>query len=277
MGQTAGLRFPSTLMRARTIAGRVAHAMRRLGIRSALRYDLQRVRRAVGIAGPVVRLTARRSHYPLSARPLTTDFDVFGQTFVSEPYASLDDLENVDFIVDCGANVGFASAFLLSTFPRASLAAIEPDAGNFEILLRNLAPYGTRARAQLAGVWSHNALLRMEEQPYRGGGAWARQVRECAPGETSDIRAIDIPSILAESGKDRISILKMDIEGAECVVLGAPNARSWLSRVDCLAIELHDDTHFGPCSDVFHRVVADLPFSITRSGELMVCRRMDRI
>ena len=156
----------------------------------------------------------------------------------------------------------------------ASLIAVEPDSGTFEILERNLAPYGSRARAERAGVWSHNALLRIEERPYRGGGAWARQVRECAPEEGSGIRALDIPSILAESGKERISILKMDIEGSEHALLSAPNVRDWLTRVDCLAIELHDDTHFGPSTEVFRRVFADLPFAITRSGELTVCRRV---
>lgn len=260
-------------MRVRTIIRRVAFAMRRLGVSSALRYDLQRARRALGIAPRVVTLTARRSQFALAARPQSTDFLVFGQTFVSEPYECLDGLPNVDFIVDCGANVGFASAFLLSQFPRASLCAIEPDPGNIEILERNLAPYGARTRIERAGVWSHNARLKIEERPYRGGGAWARQVRECRPGESSDLEAIDIPTVLARSGRDRISILKVDIEGAECVLFAAPNVGSWLGWVDCIAIELHDDTHFGRCTDVFHRAIAGQGFTVTQSRELTICRR----
>ena len=247
--------------------------MRRLGVVSALRYDTQRLRHALGIAPDVVRLTARRLDHPLSARPGSTDFVVFGQTFISEPYACLDDLPDVDFIVDCGANVGFASAYLLSQFPRASLVAVEPDPANFEILQRNLAPYGSRARAELAGVWSHNARLRIEEKPYRDGGAWARQVRECGPGEASDIEALDIPTIMQRSGRDRISILKMDIEGSECVVFGSSTVSAWLPKVDTVAVELHDDTHFGSCSDVFHAAIARRDFLVSRSRELTICRR----
>jgi FkbM family methyltransferase len=247
--------------------------MRRLGFGSALRYDFARARRALGIAPAVVTLTARQSRFNLSARPSSTDFIVFGQTFVSEPYACLVDLPNVEFIVDCGANVGFASAFLLSHFPRASVFAIEPDPENFAVLERNLAPYGPQVHAERMGVWSHNASLKIEERPYRGGGAWARQVREARPGEASDIEAIDIPTVMARAGRQRISILKIDIEGAECVLFSAPNVTDWLPRVDCLAVELHDDTHFGRCTDVFHRAIDGHGFSVTPSRELTVCRR----
>jgi len=247
--------------------------MQRIGVLSALRYDLQRARRAAGIAPAVVTLTARRARHVLHARPASTDFTVFGQTFIAQPYACLDDLANVELIVDCGANVGFASAFLLTRFPCAELIAIEPDAGNFDVLQRNLVPYGPRARAQRAGVWSHPARLCIEERPYRGGGEWARQVRECAPNEAATIEAIDLSGVLASSGHHRISILKIDIEGAECVLFSAPNAGAWLAKVDCLAVELHDDTHFGPCTEVFHRAIAGRGFALTQSGELTICRR----
>jgi FkbM family methyltransferase len=247
--------------------------MRRVGALSALRYDFQRARRALRMAPPVVTLTARRSRHVLYARPQSSDFTVFGQTFITQPYACLDDLSHVDFIVDAGANVGFASAFLLTQFPGAELLAIEPDAGNFDILRRNLAPYGPRARAVLAGLWSHRTQLRVEETPYRDGGAWAIQVRESAPGEASQFDAIDVPGVLAQTGRQRISILKMDIEGAECVVFSAPNAGTWLAAVDCILIELHDDTHFGTCSDVFQRAIEDQGFVVSHAGELTMCRR----
>ena len=90
---------------------------------------------------------------------------------------------------------------------------------------------------------------------YRGGGAWAKQVREAKPGELSDIDAIDIPTVLERAGRHRISILKIDIEGAECVLFSAPNVSDWLGKVDCIAVELHDDTHFGRCTDVFYRAI----------------------
>ena len=272
--ESTGLVAPA--YRPRGTLGRLALAASRLGVLPTLQYDAQRLRLALGIAPSIVQLRARRARHPLLARPSSTDLKVFAQTFVSEPYACLDDVADVELIVDCGANVGFASAFLLSRFPKASLVALEPDPENFALLQRNLAPYGARATALQAGVWSHNTRLRIVDEPYRDGGAWARQVREVSAHETSDMEALDIPEILRRAGHDRISILKMDIEGSECVVFGATNVDAWLSRVDCLAVELHDDTHFGRCTDIFSRAIADMGFSLSRSRELTIARRPSR-
>ena len=98
-------------------------------------------------------------------------------------------------------------------------------------------------------------------------------VRRDPRTEPAEIEAIDIPTVLARAGRERISILKIDVEGAECVLFSAPNVGDWLGKVDCIAIELHDDTHFGPCSEVFHRAIADQEFAVTRSRELTVCTR----
>ena len=102
---------------------------------------------------------------------------------------------------------------------------------------------------------------------------WERHTeRECGKHETSDIEALDIPTIMRRAGRDRISLLKMDIEGSECVVFASPTARTWLPQVDCLAVELHDDTHFGSATDVFNRAIAEHGFSVSRSRELTICR-----
>ena len=48
---------------------------------------------------------------------------------------------------------------------------------------------------------------------------------------------------------------------------------AWLPKVDCVAVELHDDTHFGSCSDVFYAAISRRDFLVSRSRELTVCRR----
>ncbi len=213
--------------------------------------------------------------HPLFFRNASSDPYVLRQVFVERAYACFDHLNDPGLILDCGANAGYASAYFLSRFPGCIVMAVEPDPENFAILSRNLAPFGSRVRAIHGAVWSHPCFLRMAERGYRGGLEWASQVTECAPGEVSSLPGYDIAGLLEESGFSRISLLKMDIEGAETVVFSR-HCESWLDRVDHLAVELHDDSMFGPATPVFHDAISGQAFSRTSWGELTICSRIDR-
>ena len=241
-----------------------------IGLRGSIRHYLhEKLGRPRGLA---FNLHPCLALHPLSIRSDTSDMGVFSQIFIEREYACLDDLKGVEFIVDCGANVGYSSAYFLSRFPNCQLVAIEPDPHNFAMLQRNLAPYGNRAKTIQAGVWSHPARLVIADNPYRDGQAWSKQVRECQPDETADVQGIDIATVLTDSGRDRISILKIDVEGAE-VVIFSNNYESWLNRVDAIAIELHDDSSFGSGTKTFHAAINSLNLEISHSGELTICKR----
>jgi FkbM family methyltransferase len=215
-------------------------------------------------------LTSKNAQFPLICRPNTSDKDVFKQIFIETEYSCLDDLSNVNLVIDCGANVGYSSAYFLTRFPMCKVICVEPDLSNFNLLEKNLAPYKERAMLIRAGIWSHPADLKILEEPYRDGREWTVQVRECKSGETPEMQAIDIGTLLKESGQDKISILKMDVEGAEAVVF-AKNYESWLSNVDNMVIELHDDSSFGKASDIVLNAISSVKsFNVSQSGELTV-------
>lgn len=197
---------------------------------------------------------------------------MFKQIFVMREYSCLDELEDVRLIIDCGANVGYSSAYFLSRYPNCQLLAVEPEPTNFALLERNLAAYGGRARPIRAAIWSCTAPLVISEEKYRDGCEWARQVRLCGPGETADIEGVNVGTLLAGSNHARLSLLKMDIEGAEAVVF-SDNFRSWLDKTDAIAIELHDDSVFGPATEIFFSAISGQGFDVSRSGELTICRR----
>src|SRR4051794_15464208 len=67
---------------------------------------------------------------PLELRLGSSDIDAFHQIYILEEYRCLRNLENVSLVFDCGANVGFASAYFLSCFPKARVVAVEPDERN---------------------------------------------------------------------------------------------------------------------------------------------------
>jgi FkbM family methyltransferase len=212
---------------------------------------------------------AHEAQHPLWIRPSTSDLDAFRQVFMEREYAALGDLANVDLVIDCGANVGYTSAWFLTRYPSCRLITIEPDAGNFAMLSRNLAPYGDRARLIRAGLWSRPCGLKISEAPFRDGREWSVQVHEARADEATDLVAVDLGSLLAEAGAARVSILKIDIEGAERQVF-SENYESWIDRFDALAIELHDDE----CRRVFEQAIRGQPLAISQAEELTICRRM---
>lgn len=204
---------------------------------------------------------------PLRIRHRSSDLAIFRQIFVAKEYDCLKALSEPSFIVDCGANVGYTSAYVLSLFTNAILVAIEPEPNNFTALKDNLKHFGVRVRALNAGVWSHSTGLVLSEEKYRDGSDCTRQVRAVFPGERSQFQGIGISELLSQSTFDRISLLKMDIEGAEAVVFSG-GSLDWLDRVDSIAIELHSDSSFGDGAATYHKAIAGRGFKTKQFGEI---------
>ena len=233
-------------------------------------WVLLQVQTRVRWAGRVLghRAWPHDSRYPLTFRPGSSDLDVMEQIFVEREYRCLDGLPEPGLILDCGANVGYSSAYFLTKYPKATVVAVEPDLQNYHMLRDNVRRFGSRVRTLNTGVWSRLTGLKIERGSYRDGREWAVQVRECLPGETPDTNAIDVGTLLAESGVDRISILKMDIERSELVVL-SENFRGWIVKCDAILIELHDEE----CKRVFYEAIKGERFQVKDAGELTVCIR----
>jgi len=168
---------------------------------------------------------------------MSSDDRVFYQVFAQCDYACFNDLTNVSLIIDCGANVGYTSAYFLSRHPKASVIAVEPDQANFELLEQNLSLFHSRFRVVQKGIWSYACDLTVVRPRPGDRNEWGVQVRETRDGEQPDVSAVDIQTLLRESGHSRISILKIDIEGSEAELLR--HGCDWLDLVDNLAIELH--------------------------------------
>ena len=240
-----------------------------LGPLPAAVYLLQGLRKKVVHVEQPFTLISKDARHPLLCRPRTSDLEVFDQIFVGREYRCLDDAKDVGLIIDCGANVGYSSAYLLSRFPAAKVIAVEPDPENYALLNRNLARFGSdRFQTLCSAVWSHPVGLVLEAENAAAGHEWGRTVREARPGETPLMTATDIGSLLAGSGHERISILKVDIEGAEAEVFGT-NYEGWIDRVDNLVIELHSDA----CRAAFMAAISGRGFVVSQCDELTVCRR----
>lgn len=214
------------------------------------------------------KLNSKLLLHPVYFRYDSSDICVFHQIFIIDEYGPVKAAKNSRLIIDCGANVGYSSAYFLSKYADSHVVAIEPDEGNYEMLKKNLDPYGERATIICSAVWSHKAGLKVNTQERGSGGEWATTVRECKKDETPDLFALDISSILEMCNRNTIDILKIDIEGSESTVFSL-NYEDWLNKTKIIVIELHGKK----CRDVFESALSPYPYRFERSGELTIAER----
>lgn len=237
-----------------------------------------RVARRVGmrpsVSSAALRKLAKNSDgETLLYRPHSSDALVFHQIFIEREYAMVNELGAEATVIDCGANVGYSSAWFLSRFPTCRVLAIEPDSDNFRVLERNLAPYADRVTLQQCALWSHKCRLVPETQVFGDGREWSRQFVEGAASADTGVDAIGVVDAMHLLGAQRISLLKIDIEGAEAIVFSKEGG-SWLHLVDTLVVELHKDSVFGDAHRAFNAMITEQPFIIEHVGELTICRRL---
>ena len=242
--------------------------VRELGMGPSLTCLKHRPLLRSGLKKPPVLLRTKLALHPLFCRPGTSDFDAFNLIFLKREFRCLGEVTDPSLIVDCGANVGYASAFFLSRFPGSTVIAVEPDPGNFTLLRRNLAPYGPRAQVRQAAIWSHPTRLVLSSDAFRDNREWSRQVRPARDHEIATVVGIDLGTLLRESGRPRIDLLKVDIEGSEAELFSG-HLESWLHAVATLAIELHDDR----CREIFRRALQGGNMHCAVRGEWTICRR----
>ena len=202
----------------------------------------------------------------LLLRARTADLLVYEHVFIAEEYRlALTSPPHV--IVDAGAHIGCATVYFAHRYPDARIIAVEPDAENLRILRRNVCRL--RNIVVLDGaVWSRSAWLEIANPKV---ASWAFQMREAESGR--GIPGVSMPDLMERFGLARIDLLKLDVEGAEREIFRG--AGSWIDRIRCIVIELHDRLLPG-CSDALQAAVGGRPFSWSVSGENTVVQRVEQ-
>jgi FkbM family methyltransferase len=195
-------------------------------------------------------------------RPGTSDMAIYDQ-IVLHPYLPKD--RKYTTILDCGSNIGLSVRYLKTAYPSAKIVAVEPDSENFRMLLRNTTGSAGITCLQ-AGVWHTSGFLSLHTEGL--GPSSFRTLPATAP---SSIPAMTIPEIMRVGGVDRLSLLKIDIEGSEMELFSAADT-SWIEQVDAISIELHDRWKPG-CGDAFFKAIAPWSWTYSLHGENVLCEK----
>lgn len=156
-------------------------------------------------------------------------------------------------ILDCGANIGLASLFFRRAYPAARITAFEADPALFAILDANLKTNGAGAvETRHAALWTSTGTLTFQCEGSDSG------MISTLPGAVEG-RAMTVPSLRLRDVLDEgpVDLLKLDIEGAEDVVLA--DCEPVLRNVKALVMDLHE---FDPAVRQAPRVLERL----TRAG-----------
>lgn len=154
----------------------------------------------------------------------------YEEIFVNKIYAFKTDNPKPR-ILDLGANIGLSVLYFKSVYPGAMITAFEADPNIFEYLKHNIQENGfTDVELENCAAWNENAEIEFDCEGADGG-----HVASSVRGEKIiEVKAIDIGEYLKDK---KFDFLKMDIEGAENIVL--PRCEKYLSDIKFLFIEFH--------------------------------------
>jgi len=141
-------------------------------------------------------------------------------------------------VVDAGANIGSFAIYALGINPSAEIHSIEPGPETFEILSANAASVrGQNWHVHHAALWNEDGQI-----SFGGTGASVGQhVAETGgDGDFETVPAIRLDRFHRDTlGGKPITLIKMDIEGAELAVLEA--SHPVLENTGAMVIEIHPD------------------------------------
>lgn len=146
------------------------------------------------------------------------------EIFVEQSY-KFQTFSDAPRIIDCGSNIGLSSIYFLQNYPNCKVTCFEPDDEIVEIFKKNISAFGFEAEILNKAVWIENGDLFFASDGQLGGKINEKRGRrvECTRLKDYIIEKIDF--------------LKIDIEGAELMVL--QDCKDRLHHVDNIFIEYH--------------------------------------
>lgn len=137
-------------------------------------------------------------------------------------------------VIDAGAHVGLFAVYLLSSWPEAEVLSVEASPETFALLERNrLGNPGYAWRTHNAALWDEQGEVFFDSEGLSLG--WHVSTLE-TPERVPAVRLDTLVDSMLAAG-ERVSLLKIDIEGAEERALASCPAV--LDRADALVVEVH--------------------------------------
>jgi FkbM family methyltransferase len=203
-----------------------------------------------------------------------SDFDVYRHVFIQEEYKIILELltlnpflasfEKKCLMIDAGSNVGYTSIYFSKFIQDIEICTIEPSYSNFEQSRKNFELNKINIYQYNRGLVGQKSQKLALKNNFRDGKDHAFSTEVDLDG---DIEGITIGEILEINGWDYITLLKIDIEGAERYVLDDQQNLNYLRKTFIIAVEIHDEY---PIRKQIYDVLRNFGFMFFNQGELTI-------
>lgn len=177
----------------------------------------------------------RVGRYVIGGIPYTNLLFQFTEIFIKQEYAT--GVINAKSIIDAGANIGMATIYFAYYYPDSTITSIEPDPEIFAILKNNIEANHLIGRVNLinSALGKTEGLVSLYHNGRPGRTTMSLlQERGKLPNKTS-VSLCPLSKFVSSE----VSILKMDIEGAEHEVFDEMEKSDKLKHIQAVVMEYH--------------------------------------
>ncbi len=174
------------------------------------------------------------------------DRSIFAEIFKLREYRAAEEVikEALDPIIDVGAHSGLFSLYVRALNSIVPIIAIEPEKNNIKLLQKHFKENNISLVTIFTGALAGEAGRR---KLALSGDSHAHRLLDISPAEESNaieiVPAISLPGLFKKYALERISLIKMDIEGAEYEIFENLDNEDFL-KIGAIIMEYHNyDSH----------------------------------
>jgi FkbM family methyltransferase len=165
------------------------------------------------------------------------------EIFLDQEYKIPESVNPIKTIVDCGANIGFASVFYALAYPDAIIHAYEPDPTTFALLTKNAKGLSIICHNEAISDTAGTDTFYVHPEKHISSSLFAREKTY----KEISVKTVTLEDVVREAGTS-VDVFKFDIEGGEFRIFKKDQPA--IANLRYITGEIHPDIAHKDTSDI---------------------------